>query len=126
MDRSAAGTTVGVVKRAAAEGKTLHGRVRGWGRKCGCDLMLGSDITAWQVRSLSTLPDGEATGHERSFEKERQRTPRQREWPAKHPLPSRGRRIAGEWDQLSRVCIEQHGGGGFLPSLKIPQSLPHP
>jgi len=67
----------------------------------------------------------EATRNERSFEKERQCTPRQREWTAQHPLPYRGRGVAGEGDQLPRVSIEQHGGGCFLPTLKIPESSPH-
>ena len=80
----------------------------------------------WQVRGLSAFLPSEAIRNERSFEKERQRTPRQREWTAKHPLPCRGRGVAGEWDQFSRVSIEQHGGGCFFPSLKIPQSLPNP
>jgi hypothetical protein len=44
------------------------------------------------------MPHSEATWNERSFEEESQRTPRQREWTAKHPLPYRGGGVAGEWD----------------------------
>jgi hypothetical protein len=76
----------------------------------------------WRVGGPSTFLPSEVTRNERSFEKERQRAPRQCEWTAKHPLPCRGRGIDGEWDQLPRVSIEQHGGGCFFPSLKIPQS----
>jgi hypothetical protein len=81
---------------------------------------------AWRVGGPWTFPHSEATRIEWSFEEEGQRTLRQREWTAKHPLPRRGGGVAGEWDQLPRVSIEQHGGGCFLPSQKIPQSSPHP
>lgn len=104
---------------AAAEGEKLNGlllRVRKWGFY----IVLESDLMGWQVRGPSTFLPSEATRNERSFEKERQRTPRQREWTAKHPLPCRGRGGAGEWDQFTRVSIEQHGGSCFLPTLKIP------
>ena len=83
-------------------------------------------MMGWRVGGPCTFQPSEATRNERSFEKERQRTPGQRNWTAKHPLPGRERGEAGEGDQFPRVSIEQHGGGGFLPSLKIPQSLPHP
>ncbi len=68
----------------------------------------------------------EATRNERSFEEESRRTARKREWTAKHPLPCWRDSVAGEGDQFTCVSIEQHGGGGFLPSPKIPHPLPHP
>ena len=105
---------------AAAEGKKLNGLLRGRVRKWGFYIVLESDLMGWRVGGPSTFIPSEATRNERSFEKEWQRTPRQREWTAKHPLPCRGRGVAGEWDQFPRVSIEQHGGGCFLPTLKIP------
>jgi len=124
--RPAAGAAVGVAEGAAAEGKKLNGLLRGRVRKWGFYIVLESDLMGWRVGGPCTFLPSEATRNERSFEKERQRTPRQREWTAKHPLPCRGLGVAGEWDQLPRVRIEQHGGGCFLPTLKIPQSSPHP
>lgn len=123
---NAAGATVGVAEGATAEGKKLNGMLRGRGRKWGFYIMLESDLMGWRVGGPCTFLPGEATRNERSFEKERQRTPRQRERTAKHPLPCLRRGVAGEWDQFPRVRIEQHGGGCFLPSLKVPQSSPHP
>jgi len=120
------GAAVGVAERAAAEGTKLNGLLRGRVRKWGFYIVLESDLMGWRVGGPCTFPPSEATRNERSFEKERQRTPRQREWTAKHPLPCRGRDAAGEWDQFPRVSIEQHRGGCFLPSLKIPQSSPRP
>jgi len=105
---------------AAAEGKKLNGLLLGRVRKWGFYIVLESDLMGWRVGGPSTFLPSEVTGNERSFEKERQRTPRQREWTAKHPLPCRGRGVAGEWDQFPRVSIEQHGGGCFLPTLKTP------
>jgi len=126
VGRSAAGAVGEVAERAAAEGKKLNRLLRGRVKKWGSYIVLGSDLMGWRVGGQCTFPPSEATRNERSFEKERQRTPRQREWTAKHPLSCRGRGVAGEWDQFPRVSIEQHGGGCFLPSLKIPQSSPHP
>ena len=117
---------MGVAERAAAEGKKLSGLLRERVRKWGFYIVLRSDLMGWQVGGPCTFLSSEATRNERSFEKERQRTPGQRERTAKHPLPCWGRGVDGEWDQLSRVSIEQHGDGCFLPTLKIPQSLPHP
>jgi len=105
---------------AAAEGKKLNGLLLGRVRKWGFCIVLESDLMGWRVGGSSTFLPSEATGNERSFEKERQRTPRQREWTAKHPLSSRGRDVAGEWDQFPRISIEQHRGGCFLPTLKTP------
>jgi hypothetical protein len=123
--RSADGAAVGGAERDAAEGKKLNGLLRGRVRKWDFYIVLESDLMGWRVGGPGTfLPRG-AIRNERSFEKERQRTPRQREWTAKHPLPYRRRGVDGEWDQLPRVSIEQHGGGCFLPTLKIPQSSPH-
>ena len=34
--------------------------------------------------------------------------------------------LYGEWDQLPRVSIQQHGGGCFLSTHNIPQSSPNP
>jgi hypothetical protein len=116
---------LGVAEGAAAEGKKLNGLLRGLVRKWGFYIVLESDLMGWRVGGPGTFLPSEATRNERSFEKERQRTPRQREWTAKHPLPCRRRGVDGEWDQLPRVSIEQHGGGCFLPTLKIPQSSPH-
>src|SRR5574341_464536 len=113
-------------ERAAAERNQLNGRLWGRVREWGCYIVLESDLMAWRIGGPCTVPHSEATRNERSFEVERQRTLRQREWTAKPPLPCRGRGVAGEWDQLPRVSVEQHGGGGFLPSHIIPPSLPHP
>ena len=117
---------MGVGERAAVEGKELTGLLRGRVREWGSYFMLESDLMAWQVGRPCTFPHSDVTRNERNFEEERQRTLRQRERTAKHPLPIRGRGVAGEWDYLPRASIEQHGGSGFLPSLKIPQSSPHP
>ena len=80
---------------------------------------------AWQGCPCIFLHSG-ATGSKRNFEKEMQRAFRQREWAAKHPRPFRGGSVAGEGDDLSCTGIAQHGGSCFLPSMKIPQSSPHP
>jgi hypothetical protein len=97
---------VGMAERAAAERKKLNGLLRGRVREWGSDSVLESDLMAWRVGRPCTLPPSEVTRNERSFEEERQRTLRQREGTAKHPLPCRGRGVAGEWDQLPRVSIE--------------------
>ena len=114
-----------VAERAAVKGKKLNGLLRGLVRKWGFYIVLESDLMGWRVGGPGTFLPSEATRNERSFEKERQRTPRQREWTAKHPFPCRGRGVAGEWDHLTRVSIQQHRYGCFLPTLKIPQSSPH-
>lgn len=88
--------------------------------------MRKSDLVAWRVGRSHTFPYSEATRNEWDFEEERHRTSRQRKGTTKPPLTLRERGVAGEWEQLSCVSIEQHGGGGFLPSQKIPQSSPHP
>src|SRR5574341_2370424 len=106
-------------ERAAAERNQLNGRLRGRVREWGSYIVLESDLMAWRVGGPCTVPHSEATRNERSFEVERQRTLRQCEWTAKHPLPCREHGVAGEWDQLPCVSIEQHGSGGFLPSQKI-------
>jgi hypothetical protein len=95
-------------------------------RKWGSDLLPQLDLMLWLIGVPCTFPHSEVMRDEWSFEEEGQRTPGQREWTAKHPLPCRKRGVAGEWDQLTRVGIEQHGGGGFLPSQEIPHSSPHP
>ena len=112
---------MGVAVKSTAEGEKLTGLLRGRVRKWGFYIVLESDLMGGRVGGPGTFLPSEAPRSERSFEKERQRTPRQREWTAKHPLPFRGRGVAGEWDQFPRVSIEQHGGGCFLPSLKVPQ-----
>jgi hypothetical protein len=125
VGRSTAGTAVEMAERTAAEGEKLTGLLRGRVSKWGFYIVLESDLMGGRVGGPGTFLVSEAPRSERSFEKERQRTPRQREWTAKHPLPCRGRGVAGEWDDFPRVSIEQHGGGCFLPTLKIPQSSPH-
>ena len=82
MGRSAAGAAVGVGGSAAAEGKKLNGLLLGRVRKWGFYIVLESDLMGWRVGGPSTFLPSEATRNERSFEKERQRTPRQREWTA--------------------------------------------
>ena len=106
-------------------GKKLNGLLRGWVRELGSDIVLESDLMAWRVGGFCAFPSSEATRKERSFEEERQRTLREREWTTKPPLPCRERGVAGKGDQLPRVSVTQHGGGGFLPSQKTPQSSPH-
>ena len=113
---------VGVAGTNAAKGKELHGLLVG---KWGFYIVLESNLIGRRVRGHSTVLPSEATRNQRSFEKERQRTARQREWTAKHPLPCQGRSVDGEWDQFPGVSIEQHGGGRLLPEQKIPQSSPH-
>ena len=126
MGWTAAGAAVGVEEAGAAKGKGLNGLLRGRVWKWSFYVVLESDCIGWRVGNPCTFLPSETTRNERSFEKERQRAARQREWTAKHPLPRRWRGVDGEWDQLPRVSIEQHGGGCFLPTHKIPQSLPHP
>jgi len=118
---------VGVAETGAAKGNRLDGlqwgRVRGWGFY----VLLEPGLIWWRVEGPRIFLASEATRNEWGFEEESQRTPRQREWTAEHPLPCRERGgVDGEWDQLPRVSIEQHGGGCFLPTPKIPQAYPHP
>jgi hypothetical protein len=110
----------------AAEGKKLNGLLRARVRELGSYIVLESDLVAWRVGGFCAFPSSEAARNERSFEEERQRTLRKREWTTKPPLPCRERGVAGEGDQLPRVSVAQHGGGGFLPSQKTPHSSPHP
>ena len=107
-------------------GEKLNGLLRGRVRKWSSYIVSESDLMAWRVGGPCTFLPSEVTRNERSFEKERQRTSRQREWTAKHPFPCRGRGVAGEWDQLPRVSIEEHGGGCFLPTHKVPHAYPDP
>src|SRR5262245_58291081 len=100
-----------MAERAAAEWNILNGPRRGRVRMWSFYIVLESHMMGCRVGGPSTFPPIEAVRNERSFEKDRQRTPRQREWTAKHPLPCRGRGVAREWDQFPRVSIEQHGGG---------------
>lgn len=101
-----------MAERAPAERKKLDGLLV---RERGFHSVLESALMGRRVRGHDTsLPD-EATRNQRSFEKEWQRTPGQREWAAKPPLPCQGRSIDGEWDQFPRVSIEQHGGSCSLP-----------
>jgi len=120
------GAAVGVEKADAAKGKGLNRLLRGRVWKWSFYVGVESDFIGWRVGDPCTFLPSETTRNERSFEKERQRAAGQREWTAKHPLPRRWRGVDGEWDQLPRVSIEQHGGCGFLPTHKIPQSSPHP
>ena len=117
---------LGVAEAGAAKGKRLNGllgrRVWDWG----IYVLLESDLMSRRVGGLYTFLPSEATRNEWGFEEERQRTPRQGEWTAKHPFPCRGRGVDGEWDQLPRVSIEEHGGGCLLPTYKVPQAYPNP
>jgi hypothetical protein len=66
---------------------------------------------AYAVGRLCTFPFVGAPWDERRFQEEGHGTIRQGQRPAKHPLAGREHNVTGEWDQLSRISIEQHGGG---------------
>ena len=112
--------------RSCTEGNKLNGVLWRRVRKLGSHMVLQSDLMAYLAGDLCIVPPGGATRNERSFEEERHRTSRQREWTTNHPLATRERGIAGKWDQFPRISIEQHGSGGFLPSTVVPPSSPHP
>ena len=118
---------VGVEEAGAAKWKRLNGLLRGLVWKWSFYVVLEAEFIGWRIGDLCTFLSSETTRNERSFEIERQRTPRQREWTAKHPLPCGERgSVDGEREQLPCVSIEQHGGGCFLPPPKIPQAEPYP